>query len=218
MRQRIWLLGLMILLCALRSVAQDQQESSTQENQSSTEQETTPKHKHAPIRTPKWELAGGYTFRKYSPSTGGSLDLDGWFAAGDYNVFRNWLGVTAEMSGAYSDQGIDGFTSIYTLTAGPQVYPFHHHKLTPFIHFLVGEGYFRASFPAYGGFPPAVRTDFRHTWQGGGGIDLEHWQNWGIRLLEFDYGTTNFFGSATYPSQTNLRISIGLTRRFGEKK
>jgi hypothetical protein len=218
MKKRVWLLGLMILLCAIPSLAQDQQESTTQENPSSTEQETPHKPKHPTIPTPKWELAGGYTYRRYAPSTGGKLDMDGWFASGEYNVFRNWLGVTAELSGTYDDQGIYGFSSLYALMAGPQIYPFRHHKLTPFAHFLVGEGYFRASFPAYGGFPAFIRTDTAHTWQGGGGFDLEHWPNWGIRLIEVDYGSTNFFSSGSYAGQSNIRVSVGFTRRFGEKK
>jgi hypothetical protein len=218
MKKRMALLGLMILLCAVPSHAQDEQDSGTQGSSTSAEQEAPPKHKHHPVPTPKWELAMGYTYRRYSPATGGKLDMDGWFAAGEYNVFRNWLGVTGELSGTYDDQGIYGFSSLYSLMVGPQVYPFHHHVLTPFIHFLYGEGYFRASFPAYGGFPTFVRTDTAHTWQGGGGLDLEHWQNWGIRLVEVDYGSTAFFTSASSPGQSNLRISIGLTRRFGQKK
>jgi hypothetical protein len=218
MKKRVWLLGLMILLCAVTSLAQDQQESSTQENPSSNEPETPPKHKRASIPTPQWELSGGYNYRRYSVSSGAKLDLNGWFGSADYNVFRNWLGVTGELSGVYDDQGINGFTSLYSLMAGPQLYPFRHHRITPFAHVLVGEGYIRITFPAYGGYPAFARSDTAHTWQAGGGIDLEHWEHWGIRLVEIDYGNTSFFTAATHMGESNIRAYFGLTYRWGEKK
>ena len=218
MKKRVWLLGLMILLCVVPSFAQDQQESTTQENPPATDQEPPPKPKRVPIPTPKAELSAGYTLHRYDVSSGPKLSMNGWYGSGEYNVFRHWLGVAAELSGAYKDEGVNGDTSLYTLMVGPQIYPFRHHKVTPFVHVLFGEGYVRISFPAYAGFPAFTRSDTSRAWQGGGGLDLDRWEHWGVRLIQIDYGSTNFFSTPSYTGQTNIRASVGLTYRWGEKK
>ena len=42
---------------------------------------------------------------------------------------------------------------------GPQIYPFRHRrKFTPFAHVLFGEAFYRDRYPAFGGFPAAVKS------------------------------------------------------------
>jgi hypothetical protein len=216
MKKWIWLLSLVVLL-AIPSLAQDQTDSS-QQNPAATDQEPAPKPKKPPLPTPKAEISAGYTLHKFDVQSGSNLNLNGWYFSGEYNVLRRWLAVEGDLSGAYENQGISGDTSLYTAMVGPKIYPFKRHMINPYLHVMFGEGYVRISFPPYAGFPAFVRSDTAHTWQGGGGLEMYRWEHLGIRLVQFDYGSTNFFktGSSSY-GQTNYRVSIGLTYRWGEK-
>ncbi|HVB57607.1 MAG TPA: hypothetical protein VNE63_14460 [Candidatus Acidoferrales bacterium] len=161
------------------------------------------------------EVSAGYTFRVYATSNSSShVNMNGWYASGDYNVLH-WLGAAAEVSGAYKDEGINGNLSIYSFLVGPQIYPFsHRHKLTPFVHVLFGEGFYRVHYPAYAGFPSEVATDAKPSWEAGGGLDLARTDHWEIRLIQADFGQTRFVGAS---SQANYRLSVGVVYRFGGK-
>ena len=112
----------------------------------------------AEIYTPQYELSAGYTLRKfYFPDepTAPTLGMNGGYVSVDRN-FKRWLGAYAEISAAYKNRGVWGDSSVYSLLVGPQIYPLKHHKLTPFGHVLFGEGYYRNSVPANGGFGTKV--------------------------------------------------------------
>jgi len=166
-------------------------------------------------QTPRIELAAGPTFDRYTAPNGFDLNMVGWTFSGEYNVFR-WLGGEFQASGDYSNKATIGRTSVYTVQVGPTFYPFRHHKLTPWGHALVGEGYYRDEIPQNGGFPAQVNSDFAFTWRVGVGADLNLKRHWGVRLLQFDYGSTRFFSNKT--GQPDYRISIGVTYRIGTKK
>lgn len=163
-------------------------------------------------QTPKIELSAGPTFDRYTAPSGYYLDMAGWTFAGEYNVFR-WLGGEFQASGGYSNKAVIGRTSLYTLQLGPRFYPLHHHKLTPWGHFLIGEGYYRDEIPPNGGFPSQVDADFARAWRVGGGVDYNLKSRWGLQLLQFDYGPTRFFH--TKVSQGDYRLSVGITYRIG---
>jgi hypothetical protein len=143
------------------------------------------------------------------------IGLNGAYGSLEYNILSR-VGAAVEVSGGVRNQGLNGDLSIYSVLAGPQIYPFkHRRKLTPFVHALLGEAFYRDDFPAYGGFPHAVSTTSAFSWEVGGGFDFVHSTHWEIRLIQLDYAPTKFFGSGT---QTNYRASIGIIYRFGEKK
>jgi hypothetical protein len=164
---------------------------------------------------PKIELSAGPTFDRYTAPLGYDLDMVGWTFSGEYNVFR-WLGGEFQASGDYSNKAVIGRTSEYTTQLGPRFYPLKHHKLEPWGHFLIGEGYYRDSIPPNGGFGAKTMADFARAWRVGCGVDWNLTRPWGIRLLQFDYDSTKFLSSKT--SQPDYRISIGFTYRIGTKK
>ncbi|MGB0036613.1 MAG: outer membrane beta-barrel protein [Candidatus Acidiferrales bacterium] len=169
--------------------------------------------------TPVYEIEGGYTLRSYYPPSAARFVMNGWNVTGDYNIKR-WLGVAADLSGTYKNQGVDGTTDIYAIVVGPRVHPFRHrHKLDLYGQLLFGAGYIRNTIPAAGGFPTLSKSDFSSAVVAGAGIDLRISEHWSVRLIEFDYENTRFFSSATTgtANQDNFRISIGISRRFGEK-
>jgi hypothetical protein len=165
---------------------------------------------------PKIELSAGPAFDRYTAPNGYDLDMFGWTFSGEYNVFR-WLGGEFQASGAYSNKAVIGRTSLYTAQVGPVFYPLRHHRLTPWGHFLIGEGYYQDEIPPNGGFPAKTPSDFAKAWRVGAGLDWNLKRgNWGIRLLQFDYGPTRFFSNKV--SQPDYRLSIGVTYRIGSKK
>lgn len=165
----------------------------------------------------KVDVSAGGTFNRYTAPAGYYLDMAGWTGSADYGLFR-WLSAKVEASGDYSHKAIIGSTSVYTLNAGPEFFPFRHHKVTPWGQFLFGQGYYRNSIPPFAGFPAHVNGAFAFSWEGGVGVDFNYKRRWAIRPIEFDYISTNFFGGQPNISrQSNYRISIGIVYRFGRK-
>lgn len=173
-----------------------------------------PEPKKASI--PKFELSAGYAYRAYGVSPAASLAMNGGYASADYS-FTRWLGAEGEVVGVYKNQGVLGKTDIYTFLVGPRVYPFKHHKLTPFGHLLFGAGRYSKATPTYQVFPAKYVHDTAFAWEAGGGLDLYLRKHWGVRLIEVDMGHTGF-SIAGYPtSQSERRISAGIVYRFGER-
>lgn len=146
-----------------------------------------------------------------------TIGMPGWYASGDYNFhkFRNHFAVEIQASGNYRDQGDFGKTSVYTALMGPKIYPFGHHKLTPYGHVLFGGGYYRNEIPAQSGFDAAVQSSSTKAWQGGVGLDMNIKKHWGVRLLELDYTQTRFFGYKI--TENNYQANIGIVYRFGSR-
>jgi hypothetical protein len=164
---------------------------------------------------PKIEVSGGYSLFFYSQASGTYLKMNGWTGSANYTIFKRWLSADADASGNYTNQGVSGKTSAYSLLIGPQFYPFGHRKLTLFGHVLFGAGYYYVSYPAYAGFPTSHYSDVADSWDVGTGLDLNLWKHWGIRLPQFDFQQTRFRSSSG--GQGNYRVSVELTYRFGKK-
>jgi hypothetical protein len=167
---------------------------------------------------PKIDLSAGYSFRLFSPTSGAYRGTNGWYASGNYNIFKRWLGVEIDAEGTYGTHGTYGTTQIYNLLVGPRFYPFGHHKLTTFAHALLGEGYYRNATPANAGYPNNVESTYAPSWEVGAGFDLALKEHWGVRLIELDAGQTRFSVPGTLSvTQGDYRASVGLTYRFGQK-
>jgi hypothetical protein len=169
--------------------------------------------------TPKAEISLGFTYRGFYGPSGTNISMNGAFASYDYNFFR-WLGVEGEVLGVTGTLKIPNLPAedidIFTAMVGPKLYPLGHHKLTPFGHFLYGAGINTTSVPAFSGYGGNTSAVYVRAWQAGGGLDYNRWTHWGIRLIQFDYGSAKFLGSGVQ-GQGSKRFSFGFVYRFGEK-
>jgi hypothetical protein len=236
MRKVAGLFALMLLV-AIGAVAQDappqdntppqdtSSQSSSSSSQTAPEENQKPEKKPSSLFSPKYEISGGYAHRSFYTTGYPKIGMNGWYGSFDYN-WRSWLGFQGEAQGMYktitSPAAATEMPSLYTLMAGPEIFPFKHHKLTPFGHFLYGEGYYRDAFGAYGGIGSAVNTYFSHAWEGGGGLDVHIKPHWSVRG-GFDYGSTHFTassssgGSGSSVGQGSIRFSFGFVYYFRKR-
>jgi hypothetical protein len=167
-------------------------------------------------QTPKIELSLDPAFNRYETPPGYYLDMFGGEGSANYTVFR-WLSGKFELSGEYGHRAYVGSTGTYNALVGPQFFPFHHHKITPWGEFLLGEGYYRNAIPAFGGFPSATIAGFSFTWEGGLGLDWRIKTRWDVRPIEFDYVSSKFLpGQPNQVRQSNYRAAIGVVYRIGK--
>jgi hypothetical protein len=175
----------------------------------------------------KFELGAGYSYRSFlepsphPPNLSNRLNMNGFNVHGEYRIFR-WLSAAGDISGTYNINSANGDTQMYTLMFGPEFYPLgHRHKITPFGHFLIGEGFSVYNLESQGGFAPVSHWDNGYVWMAGGGLDVRFKKRWTIRLIDADYEITHFAnvgtGSYSGTSQGNYRVSVGLIYRFGVK-
>jgi outer membrane protein with beta-barrel domain len=165
----------------------------------------------------RFELGVGGTFRLFQQtetSDSSKIGMPGWYFDGVYNIhrFKGLFGIQVEGTGAYRHQGTFGNTSIYAIQAGPRIYLFGHHKLTPYGEILFGDGYYRNNIPAYGGYQSSVYSYTAFTYSGGAGLELNIRHSLTVRMIQFDVGQTSFFNYNT--KQTNYRASIGVSYHF----
>lgn len=229
----------LILLMAIPALAQDApsqdtppQDTSSQSSSSSSSSQTTPEENQKPEKkvstrfSPKYEISAGYSHRSFYVTGYPKIGMNGWVGSFDYD-WKQWLGFEGEAQGVYktitSPVAATETPSLYTIMGGPQIFPFRHHKLTPFGHFLYGEAYYRDAFGAYGGIGSALNTYFSHAWEGGGGLDVHIKPHWSVRGM-FDYGSTHFTArsssggsSGSTSGQGSYRVSVGLVYYFGER-
>lgn len=169
---------------------------------------------------PKYEINASYTYRRFTEENSHVLNMNGWTAAGVYR-WKTWLNAEVAFSGTYGRTYPIGAASthesIYTAFACLCFYWPGRHKVTPFAHILLGDGYYRRVSLAYGGFGASAYNDVEFAFDFGGGIDvtLRHSDHWAIHLIQVDADQTRFIGG--YSGQRNLRYSTGITYRFGER-
>ncbi len=173
--------------------------------------------------TPAGEVGGGYTFRSYGHPPAAQppsrISMNGWNVTGDYN-FNRWLGVAVD--GDWTTNSTDGATThISTAMIGPQIYPLGHHRLTPFVHGLVGAGRYYINVPGCGCFGPNFTDDFAQyafAWAVGGGVDYTVVPHVAVRLGQIDFEQVRFglqdFQSGAQPAQNNFKYSAGILFRF----
>jgi len=168
----------------------------------------------------KYEINAVYVFRRFTEQNSSHLDMNGWDASGIWR-WKSWVNAEVELSGTYgrTSPSFEAHTgeSIYTAFLGPRFTWPGRHKITPFAHFLLGEGYYRRVTSAFGGFNASVYDDFEYAWEAGGGIDvtLRHSDRWAIHLIQVDSDQTKFMGG--YTGQRNIRVATGITYRFGTR-
>ena len=212
MRKLAGLLTL-LLFCIVPVIAQD---APAQAPAPTPDTSQPPKRiKSAPYFT-RYEISGAFAYRSFyaptGPSIGDTLGMKGWQGSIDYNL-NPWIGVVVEATGTYKNQGVDGKTSVYTGMAGGQLYPFKHHKITPFGRVLYGAGYYELAFPSLSPFPSSSITSSSAAWDVGGGVDYFITRNFGIRAIQLDYDKEESFKA----SRVGYRVSFGVVYRFGRK-
>ncbi|MGO9588592.1 MAG: hypothetical protein ACLP3K_00925 [Candidatus Acidiferrales bacterium] len=222
----------LLLLVVVPVVAQDapsqdtppqdtSQSSSSSSSQTTPEENQKPEKKVSTLFSPKYEISAGYSHRSFYTSGLPKVGMNGWYGSFTYD-WKSWLAGEAEVQGVYKTIPVtEGGTenpSLYTLLAGPQIYPFKHHKFSPFGHFLYGEGYYRLAIGPYDPFGSSLTTYFSHAWEGGGGLDVHIKPHWSVRGM-FDYGSTHFHsvsgGSTT--GQGSYRFAAGIVYYIGER-
>jgi outer membrane protein OmpA-like peptidoglycan-associated protein len=162
--------------------------------------------------TPKFELAGMYSYINFHPGTGfDSWNNNGGTGSFTYNVNR-WLGLTGEV-GAYSFSRTvpTGNTEggFQTFLFGPRL-NLRRNYFVPFLEFLIGD--FRADGTVTGG--PRQSSFALAT---GGGVDVVFTKHIAWRFAQIDYLMTNATGVNLNASgrQDNLRLGTGLVIRWG---
>jgi len=214
MRKLVALGGLLLLWIA-PAKAQDQG-SAEQEQSAPAPTPEAPLKKKTPPITPRWELSAGYTERSnYERSDGAKPYFAGFYASADRNIFH-WLGAEAELTSTWKSRGVIlGNSHVTTFMVGPDLFPFGHRKLTVFGHVLYGLGVESTTYPAFAGVSTQTYSYYVKSWEAGGGLELNKWQHWSIRLIEGDFGGANF--ANTKSAGGSIRISAGLTYRIGQK-
>jgi hypothetical protein len=214
--QRLVRLSFLLMLFVVPAIAQDSTAppapdvAATKAPDASAKQTAPPP---APAKPSKTEISGGFTFHRYYEVTSSTTSMPGWYGDVEHNIIQRWLGAEIQGSGGYKSQGVLGNLQIYTLMAGPTFYPFGHRKITPFAHVLLGEGYYRNSIPASTGFPAQLNTHASFAWAGGAGLDLRVSRHLGVRIVQFDYALTKFFGGTVH--ENDMRFSCGIVYHFG---
>lgn len=170
--------------------------------------------------TPRFEVSAGYTFQRWEIPTAlqppSGLNMNGWNVGAAYH-FTKWLALTADITGTYNSMpATTGDTNIYSYLFGPRVYPIGYHKLTPYVHALFGIGYYKETVSTP---PPTALTENDFSWGVGGGIDYRLNEHFSVRLGQFDYQQTRFFGAPAggINNQNNFKYSAGLVLRLGRK-
>jgi hypothetical protein len=234
--KRILGLPALLILLSLPAMAQDapappaDQEKPVPETATPDKPVKTPPKKDWGPAIPQWDISAAYSLLSYYPPTSARLTMNGFDGSVDYNIFRRWLAVTADVTGDFKGSAIivsqapviiDHFsTSVYTFMVGPRIYPFGHaHKIIVYGEVLFGGGYTRVFQPPSSGFGSFVQSSLGPAYGAGGGIDYRLSRSWAVKIIEGRYEETRFFstsGNAT--SQDNYRFSVGMTYRFGQKK
>jgi hypothetical protein len=215
MKKLVGLFGLLALL-TVPALAQDS--TNAPPDQAPTAP-TEPVKVKRTFPTPKYEISGGFTYRTYYGSNASKIGMYGGFGSFDYNIFR-WLGVEGEGLGVTGTLKVIGIPpvdlKVFTILGGPKFYPFGHHKLAPFAHFLYGAGINTTSIPPFAGYGGNSNAVAVTAWEVGGGLDFNPGKHWGFRLVQYDYGSAKFLGNGV-PNQGSQRLSFGVVYRFGQK-
>jgi Outer membrane protein beta-barrel domain len=164
----------------------------------------------AQYQEPVAEVGGGYTYRSLAPAGSSRVNMNGWDASGDVNFFK-WFGVVVDGDGTVNTS-FGTTTWVRTVMGGFRGYPIGHHRLTPFIEVLAGEGYVTISSPGIS------LSDNFFAWSAGGGVDWSLARHWAVRLGEFDYEQTHStLLNGLVPGggpQGNFKYKAGILFRF----
>jgi hypothetical protein len=152
---------------------------------------------------PRWEVFGGYSYRRFDAPTVGfadRLNLNGWNAEGAFNITTEWS-IAADVSGHYGSQ-----LTLYNFMFGPQ-YSWRKDKSKFFGHVLFGKAQNTVNIVT------ATRNGFESVGRSvavGGGYDRDLTPRFTWRI-QADYLNTHTFGN----TQNDIRVSTGLVFHFG---
>jgi OmpA family len=180
-----------------------------------------PWNRHAwGVLTPKYEVAGMYSYINFNPGAFSSWNNQGATGSFTYNA-NKWLGLTAEL-GAYGFSRqvfvLNGTTfapetlkgSQETYLFGPRLNFRHFDHFVPFAEVLFGVGHASAQLTGDNGQSAFALA-------AGGGVDVILFKDLAWRFFEADYLLTDYSGTLVGPSsrQNNFRIGTGLVLRWG---
>jgi hypothetical protein len=171
---------------------------------------------------PKAEVFGGYQYTHISygiPS--GDADFLGINSSESYNGWnaaltvwaKQWLGVTADFSGAYrsnafaSDSGVD--IKQHTFMFGPTIASHSNERFVPFAHALFGGAHCSSNLS-----DECIGLDTNSFAMAfGGGLDVGS-KKIAFRVGQFDYIYTRFGHNDGLNHQNTFRYSAGIVFRF----
>ena len=162
--------------------------------------------------TPRFELAGMYSYINFHPGTGfDSWNNNGGSGSFTYNANR-WLGLTAEFATYSFSRTIPTGSAeggFQTYLFGPRL-NLRRNYFVPFLEFLIGG--MRADGQVTG---DARQSSFALA--AGGGVDIVFTKHIAWRFAQIDYLMTNATGINLNASgrQDNLRAGTGLVLRWG---
>jgi len=213
--QKLLGVSILLILFASPAMAQDAPASPQSAAPAKSSTDSAVPDTEARSSVSRTEISGGFTLHRYYEITGNTQTMLGGYADIEHNIIQRWLGAEIQVSGAYKNKGAPGRLGIYSIMAGPTLYPLGHRKITLFAHILAGEGYYRNFISASAGFPSQVNTHTSLAWTAGAGLDVNVSKHLAARLAQFDYTQAKFFGGTVHESDT--RISFGIVYHFGGK-
>jgi len=185
-----------------------------------TDWDNNPWNRHAwCVLTPKWEIAGMFSYVNFSPGAFKSWNSLGGTGSLAYNP-NKWLGLVGEFGAYHFSREVPVLNGTnYTLSSingsfetylfGPRLNLRRFDHFVPFFEFLVGA--------AHGG-PQVTGASSQNTFAlaAGGGLDVVLLKNLSWRFVQADYLMTNFTGPLMNAQgrQNNFRIGTGLVLRW----
>jgi OmpA family/PKD domain len=178
---------------------------------------------HWGLLTPKFEVAGMFSYINFDPGGGfSSFNNNGGTGSFAYNATK-WLGLVAEVGTYHFNRQIfilppGGTNQVkVTLAGGQQTYMFgprlnfrHFNHFVPFGEVLFGGDHGDSQLVG-------TQTQSSFALAAGGGVDVILIKNLAWRFVEADYLMTNFSGSGVGPTgrQNSFRIGTGAVLRWG---
>jgi hypothetical protein len=171
-----------------------------------------------------YTVFGGFTTMRnrldYGPPgsvlPGPAFNVSGWEASFE-RKFVPWVGIVADVSQQYGSRSGGPFVGAQQENQafalfGPQFSPRVAHRVIPFAHVLLGEGYGTIFLEYVNGPVPSTTKAFEFTTAVGGGVDIKITGPVWIRAVQVEYlhANSDFAGDHA----TQLRISAGIAFRF----
>jgi len=154
---------------------------------------------------PRWEVFGGYSFRRMDTPSIGYADYSnqqGWNAQGAFNWTPRWS-IVLDLSGHYGSH-----LHVFDYMIGPQ-YAWRFEKSKVFVHGMFGKG--QNTVDVANGTLNSIKGVGRAV-AAGAGFDWDFNSRFTIRVVQADFINTNTFGT----SQNDIRVSTGLVFHFGQ--
>jgi hypothetical protein len=171
--------------------------------------------------TPRVELFGGYSYLRANIIVSDQpFNLNGGSASLAYN-FNDWLGVVGDV-GVYSQGSVRGnglSLTLWSYQMGPRLSLRKNKHVVPFGQVLLGAGHAGGTLytTSLGPGLAPLGTNNAFLLTAGVGIDWKLNHTVGIRLVQAEYLYSQFLsGSGNGNQQSNIRLSAGITLRFGK--